>query len=191
MVLLLHLANSLWRLVLGFAIASIVGIGTGLVLNRSRLLRQASNLMMSSPSMIWIPLLTIFLGTGSMTVIAIVFLASVFAIAYETVVGVGLVAPEIIEAAMLDGASGAALVFGVTLPCAWTHVVAGLRLGIGYALRGLIGAEMVAATLDWGLGKLLFRAWFWHDLPTALSALGVTIIVGVVFDTGMRRWQYS
>lgn len=181
-----HFANSLWRLFAGFSLAAMVGVVSGLMLNRSRALRQASSWMMTVPSMVWVPIFMIFLGTGSAPVIATVFLAAVFAISYETAAGCLQVPPEIIDAAMLDGAGGLILAFRVTLPCAWSHVVAGLRLGVGYGLRALIGAEMLAATLKWGLGRVLFQSWFWYDVPTALITLGLVVVLGTSLDMLVR-----
>jgi len=92
--------------------------------------------------------------------------------------GIKNVDPGILRAAQSFGARRHDLVWKVILPASVPMVVAGLRLGIGRALMGVVIAELFGATA--GLGFSI--AYYAGLLQTAnmLASLVVIVALGVL-----------
>jgi len=179
-VLLEHLAASGWRLVIGYLLSVVVGISLGALLASNRLLRNAFTpiltLLLSVPTIAWVPVLLITLGLGNATIITAVFLGGFFAITFNTMQGVQMVDTSQVRAARTLGVSRLALFPKVYLPASMVATITGLRLGIGYAWRALVGGEMLSALAEWGVGKLIYQARFFNDLTAMFVGL---LLIGV------------
>jgi len=181
-----HLGSSLYRLALGYVLSVGVGIAIGSILGVSRSLRAAFSpvlsLLISVPTIAWVPVLLITLGLGDETVITAIFLGGVFEVIYSTVSGIRSINPQQINAARIMGVSGPALFFKVLLPGSLVTVVPVLRLSIGYCWRALVGAEMLSAMIQWGLGKMIYEARLWNDVKVMIIGLMVIGVLGMLFD---------
>ena len=104
----------------------------------------------ATPRIALLPLILIWLGIGIASKIAIVFLGAVFPIVVNTVTGVRTVEADFIKAARSFGASDRQMFLTVVLPSSVPLLLAGLRLGLGHALVGIVVGEMYGATK--GLG---------------------------------------
>lgn len=170
-----HLAASAWRLVIGYLLSVVFGIGTGALLASNRLLRNAFapilTLLLTVPTIAWVPVLLITLGLGNTTIITAVFLGGFFAITFNTMQGVQMVDKSQIRAARTLGVSRLAMFPKVYLPASLVATITGLRLGIGYAWRALVGGEMLSALAEWGVGKLIYQARFFNDLTAMFVGL--------------------
>lgn len=179
-VLLEHVAASAWRLVVGYLLSVVIGIAVGAVLASSRPLRNAFSpiltLLLTVPTIAWVPVLLIVLGLGDATIITAVFLGGFFAIAFNTMRGVEMVDKSQVRAARTLGVSGLGLFPRVYLPASMVATITGLRLGIGYAWRALVGGEMLSALAEWGVGKLIYQARFFNDLTAMFVGL---LIIGL------------
>jgi ABC-type nitrate/sulfonate/bicarbonate transport system permease component len=85
-----------------------------------------------------------------------VFLLAVFPIVINTATGIGTTDQVYIEAARSFSASRAQIFTKVLIPSALPFIVAGLRLGIGRGLVGVVVGEFIGARA--GLGYLIFRS---------------------------------
>ena len=81
-----------------------------------------------------------------------------------------------VNAALRLGASPWTLVKDVYIPGALPSIVTGVRLGVGYGWRALIGGEMIATAS--GLGFMIFDAR--QFLGTDVVILGM-IVIGVLW----------
>lgn len=181
-----HLAHSMYRLTVGYSLAMGAGLLLGSLLSMSRTLREALSpilsLLISVPTIAWVPVFLIIMGLGDRTVIAVVFLGGFFAITYNTMRGIEMVDRNQIRAAQTMGASGPSLFFSVLLPGSLVSILTGLRLGIGYSWRALVGGEMLSAMIAWGIGKMIYQARFWNDVTTMFVGLMVIGIAGFALD---------
>ncbi|MHC4725081.1 MAG: ABC transporter permease [Planctomycetota bacterium] len=181
-----HLYHSLYRLFLGYLLAVIVGVMMGTVLALSKVVRQmfsvTLSLLISIPTIAWIPVLLITLGLGDKTVITAIFLGGVFEITYSTVAGMRSVDRQLTNAARIMGATRWGLFFKVLLPGSLVSIMPALRLSVGYCWRALVGGEMLSAMIKWGLGKMIYEARFWNDVKVMLVGLAAIGILGVVLD---------
>jgi len=181
-----HLVRSLYRLSIGYALAAGLGLAAGTVLAMSRTLREmfspVLSLLISVPTIAWVPVFLIVMGLGDRTVITAVFLGGFFAITYNTIRGIEMVDRNRIRAARTMGANGIRLFFSVLLPGSSVSILTGLRLGIGYAWRALVGGEMLSAMIRWGIGKMIYQARFWNDVTAMFVGLAIIGITGVLLD---------
>jgi NitT/TauT family transport system permease protein len=99
------------------------------------------------------PLFLLWFGLGVASKIALGFSLTFFIVLGSTVAGARAVNLDHITLARTLGASSAQVFRRITLPGAVPTVFAGLRLGLIYALLGVVGGEIIAAQK--GLGQML------------------------------------
>ena len=180
--LLHNLAVSLREFAAGFGAATVVGLVLGILAGRYRTFEYLLDPFLwftySAPLIAFYPLFVIWLGLGSRTVIAITFLLAVTPITVNSLTGIKNVNPGILRAARSFGARQHDLVWKVIFPASVPMVVAGLRLGIGRALMGVVISELFGATA--GLGFSI--AYYAGLLQTAnmLASLVVIVALGVL-----------
>ncbi|BBB49495.1 ABC transporter permease [Pelolinea submarina] len=181
-----HLGSSLYRLATGYLLAVLIGTALGALLAQKPLLHDmfepSLNLLMSVPTIAWIPIFLITLGLGDKTVIIAIFTSSFFAITYNTMRGIEMIDKSIVNAAHLMGLHGLNLFLEVLLPASMLSIINGLRLAIGYAWRALVGGELLAAMIEWGLGKMVYQARYFNDASVMLLGLLIIGITGFLLD---------
>jgi ABC-type nitrate/sulfonate/bicarbonate transport system permease component len=128
------------------------------------------------------------MGLGDRTVITAIFLGGFFAITYNTMRGIEMVDEDQMNAARLMGVSGLRLFSSVLLPASLVSIITGLRLGIGYSWRALVGGEMLSALVEWGIGKMVYQARFWNDVAAMFVGLIVIGLSGFLLDRIFLKW---
>jgi NitT/TauT family transport system permease protein len=182
-----NVSVSLLEFVIGFGLAIIVGISLGVLAGWYRTVEYMIDpfvwFLYSAPLIAFYPLFVVWLGLGKPTVIAITFLLSVTPVLVNTLTGIKNVSPELIRAAISFGARKQDLFVKVALPASVPMVMAGLRLGIGRALTGVIIAELFGSTA--GLGHSI--AYYAGLLKTTemMTSLIVVVCIGVTFTQGL------
>lgn len=181
-----HLFSSLYRLLIGYSLAVILGTLIGALLSQKKILydlfEPSLNLLMSVPTIAWIPIFLITLGLGDRTVITAIFISSFFAISINTMRGIQLIDKGILNAARMMGLSGFRLFAHVLFPASLLSIINGLRLAIGYAWRALVGGELLAALIERGLGKMVYQARYFNDAAVMLVGLLVIGVMGFLLD---------
>jgi len=178
---------SLTEFVIGFGLAIVTGIALGVLAGWYRTVEYALDpfiwFLYSAPLIAFYPMFVVWVGLGKPTVILITFLLSVTPILVNTLTGIKNVNPELVRAAVSFGAKRRDLFIKVALPASVPMVMAGLRLGIGRALTGVIIAELFGSTA--GLGHSI--AYYAGLLKTTemMTSLVVVVCIGVVFTQGL------
>jgi NitT/TauT family transport system permease protein len=184
--LLRHILSSLGRLCVGYALAVVAGVGAGTLLGLNRTLRDifspTLSFLIAVPTIAWVPLLLVTAGLGDATVVAAVFLGGFFEITVSSMSGMATLSRRQLFAARIMGVGGLRLYLEVILPGTLVHVLPALRLSVGYCWRALVGSEMLAAAIGWGLGKMIYDARFWNDATIMLVGLLVIGLLGVLLD---------
>lgn len=182
-----NVSVSLLEFLIGFGLAIIVGIGLGVLAGWYRIFEYVLDpfvwFLYSAPLIAFYPLFVVWLGLGKPTVIAIAFLLSVTPILVNTLSGIKNVSPDLIRAALSFGAKKQDLFVKVALPASVPMVMAGLRLGIGRALTGVIIAELFGSVA--GLGHSI--AYYAGLLKTneMMTSLIVVVCIGVLFTQSL------
>ncbi len=191
------LASSLGVLTLGFSLAVVAGVPLGLALGRYRLLAYVCNpyldALLAVPSILLVPVFFGVFGLSRTTQVASVFVYSVVVIVYMTRGGLATLDAAYVEMARAFGATERQIVRRVLLPAALPTVMAGLRLGIGRAVRGTINAEMLVG--PFGLGALLRQHGARLEAASVYGILGVLVLLALAanhavhfVDRRLNRW---
>lgn len=173
------IAISVRRILLGFAVATVLGVALGLAIGRYRRVRQlcmpALEVFRPIPAIAWVPMSIMLWPSNEVSIVFITFLGSFFPILLNTVHGVEAIDPVLLRAARSLGAKEGRLLWHVVLPGALPHVFTGLAVGMGVAWVSLIAAEMISG--QFGIGYFTWEA---YSLITyAEIALGM-ITIGVL-----------
>src|SRR5919106_6653 len=189
--LLSNLTMSLATLAAGFFLAVLIGIVIGVLMGRFRagenFLDLYVNALMSAPSTAFVPVLILWFGLGVESRIAVVFLFAVFVVIINTMTGVKQVDTVLVEMARSFGAKEREVFFKIILPAALPAIMAGVRLGMGRAVKGMVTAEMLL-TLT-GIGRIIVAGPDYHS-GTSLgrrSAGAKESAVRLPFIGGHRR----
>ena len=157
-ILPVYILDSLGRYAAGVGLGTLIGAIAGLLisLNRvvARLLSPLINFLYAIVEVAWVPLFVIWWGYGVKAILISLIYVVTFPILYNTIVGVRTVPQVYINAVRSLGGSKIQVIREVLLPAALPNIITGFRVGAGFAFRGLIFAEMIAAKT--GLGYLIF-----------------------------------
>jgi NitT/TauT family transport system permease protein len=180
-----HAVLTLYRLLVGFAAAAIVGVTLGIAMGRSRG-AEATLLPLVSigapiPGLAYAPLFLLWFGLGNAGSIVLVAFVSLFPIALNTWTGVKAVKEIWVRAAQTMGADNRRLFRHVILPGAMPYILTGLRLGLAQAWRILVAVEMLAA-VQWGLGWLIFGAREFLNTDAMLAGIAVIGVIGLALE---------
>jgi NitT/TauT family transport system permease protein len=173
-----NLAMSLWTLVAGFLLAVALGVIIGVLMGRFRqvehFLDLYINALMSAPMTAFVPLLIMWFGLGVESRIAVVFLFAFFVIVINTMTGVKEVDRIFVEMARSFGAKELEVFFKVVLPAAMPAIMAGVSIGMGRAVKGMVTAEMLLTLTGIGGMIMQYGSAFATD---ALFAVILTILI--------------
>ncbi len=186
-----NFAVSLREFATGYGLAVAVGILAGALAGRCRTVEYALDpflwFLYSAPLIAFYPIFVLWFGLGVPTVIAMTFLLSVTQIATNTLKGIQSVNPALIRAAKSFGATERDLLWKVILPASIPMIIAGLRLGIGRALMGVVVGELFGATA--GLGYSI--SYYGGLLKTTdmIASLVVIVVLGVLCTEGLSALE--
>ena len=188
------LAKTLFLLFLAYGIACPLGIAIGLLMGRIRsihdLLEPLLEMLRPLPKVALLPPLMILLGLGTSFKVTIIALGVIFPVIINTVQGASGVDRTLVDCARTFGRRGGDLLRCVILPAATPMILAGMRVGLGFALILVVLAEMLAGT--GGLGSLIidmqrsFRVVDMYAWLVLLALLGYSL--NAVFIALERRF---
>lgn len=184
---------SLGRIVVGYVIGTLLGIGMGVLLGQVALLDRFINPVISFlrmlPPIALIPLFIIWFGIGETSKYAVVVWATVIAVMFNTLDGVVSTPRNRILAARCLGASRWRVVADVVLPSAVPSMWTGMRLAVGLAFTSVVAAELIAATK--GIGALIMTARVLIEIDKMFVGLALLALVGGLSDRivgAFGRW---
>jgi NitT/TauT family transport system permease protein len=180
-----HVAETLLRLIAGFALAAVVGVTLGILMGRSRraedYLLPLVSIGAPIPGIAYAPLFMLWFDLGNKSAILVVGFVSAFPIIFNTWTGVKAVKEIWVRSAQVMGADNSRLFRQVILPGALPYILTGLRLGLAQAWRILVVVELLAA-VPWGLGLLIFGARQFLATDVMLAGIAVIGIIGLALE---------
>jgi ABC-type nitrate/sulfonate/bicarbonate transport system permease component len=183
------LAESLRTLVLGYAAAAVFGVLVGLGIGRYREVEAAldwlTNALYATPLVALIPLVILWFGLGFTAKVFVVFLFTLFPVLINTSIGVKNVNRALIDVGVAFVANERQIFTKIILPASLPYIMAGLRLGIGRAIIGMVTAEFFTAIS--GLGGLVVK--YGNQFRTDEMLVPVLILMGlgVVLTAALQR----
>jgi NitT/TauT family transport system permease protein len=180
-----YLAASLVGLALGYGLAATLGVTIGLLMGRYRRVEHLFDLylyaFLATPNVAMVPILFAFFGASHTVQVAVVFTSAFFIIVANTMSAVRAVDAQHLEMARSFGASERQLFWKVLLPGALPLTMAGLHVGMGKAVKGMINGEILIAVF--GLGGLLRFYSSRFDSEKVFAVLLAVICVALVCTT--------
>jgi NitT/TauT family transport system permease protein len=177
----LGILTSMRRLVVGYLLSLAGGVGLGLLLARSRSLRESVGTVVTGlqalPSICWLPLALLWFGLSETAILFVVVAGSLLAITVATEAGVSNVPPLYVRAARTMGARGATLYLRVILPAALPAILSGMRLGWTFAWRSLMAGELLF--VSGGLGQLLATGRELGDMARVMAVMVAIVTLGL------------
>ena len=193
-----HIVASVRRVAIAFALATALGVPLGLFLGWSKAFREyvfpVFETLRPIPILAWVPLAILMFSGTETPVIFLTFLASFFATALNTMLGVESIDESYSRAARCLGASKWQVFREVIVPGAMPFVFTGLQISVGVAWFSLVAGEMVSG--EFGLGYVINTSYTMVRYPTivigmiTLGAVGyvTSALVRMVGDT-MMQWR--
>jgi taurine transport system permease protein len=188
-VLLVDLGVSLKSLLLGFVAGCAVAVPLGYLMGLSRASRNffdpLVNLLQAIPGLAWIPFAILWFGLGQGAVVFIIVMSVFFPVLQNLLTGIRMVQPVLIEAVQTLGAGRASVITHVIFPATLPNLMTGIRLGIAFGFRALVGGEMIAST-D-GLGYAIFNAQQYFQSARIVVGMLTIGIVWLIMDRLVLR----
>ena len=184
--------NSVYRVMLGFFIAAIIGVPTGLIMGTFKaaeaLTEPVVGFIRYMPASAFIPLFILWLGIGDIEKIAIIFVGSFFQLVLMVAVVAKNVHKDLLETAYTLGAKRFQVIRKVLLPASLPGIVDTLRIIVGWAWTYIIVAELVASAS--GIGYMIISSQ--RMLRTGNIIFGILTIgmLGLLTDF-FSKWIYN
>ena len=192
-----ELLMSMRSLVIGYGLAVVLGLTLGALMGRFRKVEYFFNplvdINLSTPTLVYIPVLFAVFGVGDATRYTIVFMYAFFIIVVNTVTGIKTVDRSLIEMAHSFGASERQLFRRIMLPNALPLIMAGLRIGMSRAVKGMINGELFIALVGLGARLRYYSGAFNIEkvlaiLLTIIVVAAITTAVVQLIDRRVTRW---
>lgn len=179
-----HVAISVQRVLLGFALGAGLGLAVGAVVGLSRwadaLFSSTIGAIRAVPSLGWVPLMVLWVGINEDSKVILVAIGAFFPVYTTVASALRHVDRHLVEAGRAYGLRGPSLLLRVQLPAATPAVVSGLRLGLAQAWLFLVAAELIASSM--GLGFLLNDSANNGRVDRIFLALVVLAVLGKTTD---------
>jgi NitT/TauT family transport system permease protein len=194
------IAVSAQEFLIGFVLASIAGIGIGVLMASSKpvceLIDPWVSMLYATPFVALAPLLTLWLGIGMAAHIAVVFIVVIFPVLINTHAGLANSDRDLIEVGRSYGANQRQIFTKIRFPGALPFIVAGLRQGIARGLTGVVVAELFGSHA--GLGYLILISGQQFDPAGLFVGILLFAIVGVgaveavrIVERRIAPWRFS
>lgn len=176
--------NSILRGIAGFAIAILIGVLIGFLINHFNYLQK--NLkpiilgIQTLPSVCWVPFSILWFGLSTQAILFVVVMGSAFSIAISVDNAIKNIQPIYTKAALTMGASKKQLYRYVILPASLPEMISGLKQGWSFAWRALMAGEVMTTSI--GLGQTLIIGRDLADINQIMLVMIIIIAVGILTD---------
>jgi sulfonate transport system permease protein len=190
--------STVMRMVIGWGLASLLGIGIGAVIGSSALLRTwlqpTLEALRPLPASALIPLFITLLGLSQTMVLAVIAFGAMWPVLLGTVHGCSTVEPRLHEVARVLGLSRTGFLLKVGLPNAMPDVLAGMRLSMTVSLILAVVGEILASQEGLGTTVILaarsFRSAEMFAGVVLLGAIGLLSNALLTLAEGwLLRWR--
>ena len=186
-----HVGVSSAEFTLGYVIACVLGIALGLAMASSATFKQAAQPWVSglyaTPTIALAPLFILWFGIGIWSKVIVVISLVLFPVTINTEAGLRTTSERLIEMLRSFGASRRQIFFKVSLPSAVPFILAGLKLGIGRGLIGVVVAELFGSRA--GLGNLISQSADAFNMPELFAGVVILAFAGIVMTAGFGRLE--
>jgi NitT/TauT family transport system permease protein len=188
-----HIGVSAAEFALGYVIASVLGIALGLTMASSPTAKQALQPWVSglyaTPTIALAPLFILWFGIGIWSKVIVVISLVLFPVTINTEAGLRTTSERLIEMLRSFGATKRQIFLKVSLPSAVPFILAGLKLGIGRGLIGVVVAELFGSRA--GLGRLISQSADAFNMPELFAGVVILAVAGIVMTAGFSKIEHK
>jgi NitT/TauT family transport system permease protein len=141
----------------------------------------------ATPTIALAPLFILWLGIGIWSKVLVVIFLVLFPVTINTEAGLRTTSPRLIEMLRGFGATPSQIFFKLSLPSASPFILAGLKLGIGRGLIGVVVAELFGSRA--GLGQLIHQSADGFNMPDLFAGVLILAVAGIVMTAGFTRLE--
>jgi ABC-type nitrate/sulfonate/bicarbonate transport system permease component len=175
---------SLVRLFIGYFIAVAVGVGGGIALGLSPVLRRISEpiveFLRAVPAPALLPFALLVLGVGNDSKIFVIAFVCLWPILLNAVDGVSGVDPTLVDTGRVFRIPARDRLRHVVLPAAAPQIFAGMRTSLSLALILMVISEMVASSN--GIGYFVLQSQRSFAIPEMWSGIILLGLLGYTFN---------
>lgn len=176
-----HTQTTLLEVLVGFSIATLLGVLSALGIASSRIAERtiypAIVASQAIPIIALAPILLIWFGYGLTPKVIVVVLICFFPIAVNMADGLRAVDPDAIALLRSMGANRWQIMRIVRIPTSLPYLLSGLRIAAAVSVIGAIVGEWVGASS--GLGYLMTRSASQFQTALLFSAVGISAVLGI------------
>jgi len=185
--LVLNTALTLYRALVGFAIAAMAGVVLGMAMSRNVAVRWLFDPIVSvgfpMPKIAFLPVIILWLSVYDTSKIVMVVMDAIFPVVTATVAGIAGVDRHLLWSARNMGASERAVLWQIVLPAALPQIMTGLQVALPIALIVAVLAEMLMG--GYGLGGAMVHASRFADSRGVFAGIVEIAVVGYVVVKAM------
>jgi NitT/TauT family transport system permease protein len=185
---LINVGMSMERILLGFAVAIVVGVPLGLLIGRYRRVKElvmpAVEVLRPIPAIAWVPISIMLWPSNESSIIFITFIGAFFPILLNTVHGVHAMDGVLVRAGQCLGANELQLFWHVILRGALSYIFTGLAIGMGVAWVSLIAAEMISG--QYGVGYYTWESYSLVNYPAIVLGMITIGMLGLLCSGAIR-----
>jgi NitT/TauT family transport system permease protein len=185
--------------ILSFILGGIFGIIFGYALGVNELLSVVLGpyikMINAIPRVVLVPIFILWFGLGMPSKVASGLVLTFFIVFFNAFQGVREVDRNLVNNALLLGASKGQLARHVIIPSALTWILSSLHSSFGFALIGAVVGEFVGATQ--GLGYLIAQSQGAFDTTGVFAGMLILSITALIADWGVSKlekrfiaWRY-
>jgi ABC-type nitrate/sulfonate/bicarbonate transport system permease component len=179
--------TSLGELAGGFALGSVLGLGSGVALARWVRVGAFLDPIIETFRFIvpfsLVPLVVVWFGVSPAGKVFVVAYAAYFVVAINTAAAIQGIDPLVLKAARMLNLGPVRTLVQVVLPAALPRILTGLQVGLAYAWVSVVAAEYVGAQA--GLGYLITNAQSGLETDKVLAGMVVIGVLGFGFSQVM------
>ena len=176
--------KSMNRLLIGFAIATFLGVFLGYLIWRSKFIEDTLGFLVtglqSIPSIVWFPLAIIWFGLNDFSILFIVTIGATWTMTISATSGFKNVPMLYQRVAKTFGSSGFHFLRTVILPASVPQLISGLRIAWAFSWRALMAGELLGA--GGGLGHLLDMGRSLGQMDLVISVMIIIGVIGTIMD---------
>ena len=182
--LIKHLLATLWRQMLGYGLASALGVILGLAMGYFRplynLFEPLVEVLRPIPGPAYLPVLVLFVGIGHEMKVVLILVASFFPILLNTYSGVRAIDRVQFDTARTLGLTTMQTLRELVLPAASPQILTGMRISLAISLILAILGEMIVSSDGLGYFTLLAQRTF--KIPDMYAGIFTLALFGYVLN---------
>lgn len=175
------IGSTLWRVILGFILAALIGIPVGLFMGYYKKVYYSFEILIdffrSLPAISLFPLLMFIFGIGDTAKIATTVFSCSLIMAVNSIYGVTNSKSTRKIVAFLMDATQPEIFWKVILMDALPQIAVGMRTSLSLAIVVVIVTEMFIGT-TWGVGHRIFEAQLTYRVPEMYASIIIAGLIG-------------